>query len=782
MNALTSSPQAAISPNAGEILDHLNLLRKHALSLKAYYPDVPDDTVIGVVILPTEGKGTPWGISFSITEEIMEANPRLQSLLVTARNPFWTVYVRGCTGPAGKCPSRWEAKDADMLLGVVIDRDGGHKAKFGKPHLLDPSYRVQTSTGSAHDWYLLDSAITTEQFMRIAASVKALDADAPPSVQHLYRMIGTVNWPSPSKVKIGRAPEVVKLLSRGVSYTATALVEAADKILAQPISQRAAAKVRAPRGGGKRAPVDRTKLLNALHCIPADGYHDWLAVGMALKFEFGPDGLPIWDAWSEQAHNYPGLLALKDKWNSFLEKTDKPVTAGTIFKLARDHGWVGYREAAGDFADEDGGGKRRGTINLAAVVALVETDERFASLLAYNEFTGREDVLRLLPSSEEGVGLPNEPFKPRPITDHDQLELKLVVQRTQGYAKARTEDVNGALTILARRNRYNPVQDYLNSLAWDGVPRISDHLLDLGAEAINEPGSPTAIAYVRAVTRSFAIAAVARILDPGCQVDTTLVLEGFQGLGKSTLIRELMPDPDWFTDNLPKDLGTKEAEAHLQGKWLVEMAEVSALKKSDAETTKAFLSKRVERFRPVYLRHEISWPRTCVFVGSTNRNDYLIDESGNRRFLPLHLTKAIPKGTVAAMRDQFWAEAVAAYQAGEKWWFDGKILEAAKGEQAARLATDPWDDELPTVLEAMRKVHEIPTVANILRRMGVGLKDQNRGHQNRVASSLKRLGLENRRQRIAGGTPRYWWHPEHGDEPKDIWETMAIAPLPILRT
>ena len=173
--------------------------------------------------------------------------------------------------------------------------------------------------------------------------------------------------------------------------------------------------------------------------------------------------------------------------------------------------------------------------------------------------------------------------------------------------------------------------------------------------------------------------------------------------------------------------------------------------------------------------HEISWPRTCVFVGTTNRSDYLQDETGNRRFLPLRLTKEIPQGTAAGVRDQFWAEAVAAYKAGEAWWFKGEILEVAQAEQAARLAGDPWDHELPGVLAALLEAHTIPTSSNILRGLFISSKDQDKRLQGRVGGILTRLGFENKRRRIAGTPTRYWWHPDHGVEPVAEWEAKMQA-------
>ncbi len=787
MNAHTTPPPLAVAPNAGEMLGHLNFLRKHALSLQSHYPDAPSDTVIGLVIIHNANGKPPRGISFPLAEPITEDTPNFRCALLVAGDPEWTIFVRACAGPSRKPVQRWEDADVHMPLAVVVDRDG-YSGKFGDKHPLEPTWAIATSTGGEHHWYLLDTATTEDQFARLSDGIHALKGDAKPTRNHLYRLLGTINWPSSKKQQLGRIPEVVKLLTTGKHYSTATLLEAAETILAnapaQSISQRALATVRGPGDAGKRAPVDQAKLEDALRFIPADNYNDWLMVGMALKHERGPEGLPIWDAWSEPAHNYPGFAEIERKWASFHEKTDKPVTAGTVFKLARDNGWVDHKAAADDFADEGGGGKGRKVCNLATIVGLLQKEERFQGLVGFNEFTGRTDVLRHLPAAVEGAGLPNAPFKPRPITDKDQLHMRLLIQQTQGFARASREDVCGALELIAEQKRYNPVQDYFNGLQWDGVARLSTFLTDIGGQSMIEPDSTASRAYVQAVSRSVLISAVARAMSPGCKVDTVMVMEGAQGAGKSRFIAELAPNPDLASDNLPKDLGSKDAEAHLQGKLIVELPELSALKKSDAETVKSFLTKQEEKFRPVFHRNEITWPRTCIFIGSTNATDYLQDPSGNRRFLPVRFMKAIPAGTVAAVRDQLWAEAVVAWRGGEPWWLTGDVLETARAEQAARLAGDPWDDQLPGVLDAMRKAHIIPTTANILRGVGIDRTAQHNGYAARIASMMKRFGYESQQRRIGNVRPRYWWHPDHGEEPLAEWaarddeKAAAEAALP----
>ncbi len=256
--------------------------------------------------------------------------------------------------------------------------------------------------------------------------------------------------------------------------------------------------------------------------------------------------------------------------------------------------------------------------------------------------------------------------------------------------------VSRSVGAVAREITVHPVRDHLGALAWDGVPRIETWVCRyLGAEDT---------AFNRSVGALWLISAVARIFRPGVKADHMLVLEGPQGARKSTALK-ILAGEDWFTDELP-DLGSKDAAMHMQGVWIIEIAELDAIGKAEVSRIKAFLTRTTDRFRPPYGRYTIEVPRQCVFAGTVNPDTYLRDETGNRRFWPVRCG-TIDIDALARDRDQLWAEAVARFRAGAIWWLDTpELIAAATAEQEKRYQADAWDALIDHWL-----THEIRTVA-----------------------------------------------------------------------
>jgi putative DNA primase/helicase len=253
--------------------------------------------------------------------------------------------------------------------------------------------------------------------------------------------------------------------------------------------------------------------------------------------------------------------------------------------------------------------------------------------------------------------------------------------------------VSRSVGAVAREITVHPVRDHLGALAWDGVPRIETWACRyLGAEDT---------AFHRSVGALWLISAVARIFRPGVKADHMLVLEGPQGARKSTALK-ILAGEDWFTDELP-DLGSKDAAMHMQGVWIIEIAELDAIGKAEVSRIKAFLTRTTDRFRPPYGRYTIEVPRQCVFAGTVNPDTYLRDETGNRRFWPVRCG-TIDIDALARDRDQLWAEAVARFRAGAIWWIEEpELIAAAKTEQEARYQGDAWDARIDRWLTHERR-------------------------------------------------------------------------------
>jgi predicted P-loop ATPase len=284
------------------------------------------------------------------------------------------------------------------------------------------------------------------------------------------------------------------------------------------------------------------------------------------------------------------------------------------------------------------------------------------------------------------VGQPLEPVY-RPLRDSDVVALAEWMQLA-GIRKMGVQMVHDAVGLYAREQSFNPVRDWLESLEWDCVPRLNVWLVTrLGAE-LSE--------YNQRIGEMFLISMVARIFEPGCKVDYMLVLEGAQGELKSSACAALAGE--YFSDNLP-DVTTKDASQYLRGKWLIEIAEMHAVSKADELALKAFLTRQVERYRPSHGRLEVTEPRHCCFIGSTNQTAYLRDETGGRRFWPVK-TGAIDLPGLQADREQLFAEAVAQYQGGAPWWPD-KAFERAhiKPVQEARFEVDIWEAPIASFLK-----------------------------------------------------------------------------------
>jgi len=374
-----------------------------------------------------------------------------------------------------------------------------------------------------------------------------------------------------------------------------------------------------------------------------------------------------------------------------------------------------------------------------ALIALRHAPE-WDGVLAYDEFALVTMQLKPPPWLKH-----EEYWASKQWTDRDDALTADWLQH-QGIGVTVSVAATAAETV-AKDHSFHPIRDYLESLEWDGKERIANFASDcLGAEA-----SP----YHSAVSRCLFVAGVARIMRPGCKADYVPILEGAQDKGKSTAI-EFLFSP-WFSDDLA-ELGTKDAAMQVRIAWGIEIAELASMTRGDIERVKAFITRKVDRFRPSYGRRVLEVPRQSVFIGTTNSDAYLKDETGGRRFWPIRCGANIDLKAIERDRDQLWAEAVAQFNAGAKWWIaDTDTIGLVRDEQAARYVDDPWREPIATFLD----LHADVSIGEVLSNLLIERSHWTQSDQNRVARCLKVLGCE-----------RY-----RGPRPSREWRYCRVAPL-----
>lgn len=316
----------------------------------------------------------------------------------------------------------------------------------------------------------------------------------------------------------------------------------------------------------------------------------------------------------------------------------------------------------------------KGTIaqTIENIVIILRNDPAIKGAVALNEMDHNIVSRRSLPWRE--VTATSQ------WTDADDASLRYYLERTYGVASK--DKIFDAVNVVANENKFHPVRDYLDRCTWDGLPRVDTLLVDyLGAE-----DSP----YTRAVTRKALVAAVARIYRPGCKFDYMLTLRGRQGLGKSAFISKL--GGEWFSDTFSTMQG-KEAYEQVMGVWIMEVGELAGMRKAEAETIKLYISKQVDRFRPAYGRRLQEFPRQCIFIGTTNEEQFLRDTTGNRRFWVVDTPNTPTKNmwddlTPDAVR-LIWAEAVELYRKGEDLFLPYDLELVAREVQEAYAEENP---------------------------------------------------------------------------------------------
>lgn len=296
---------------------------------------------------------------------------------------------------------------------------------------------------------------------------------------------------------------------------------------------------------------------------------------------------------------------------------------------------------------------------------IIQHDQFLKDVFKLNIFDNKRYVTRSLPWRKVDTV--------EPLRDVDYSGVRNYIECVYGIVSS--QKVDDALALEFEKKKFHPIREYICAQKWDGIPRVNTLLIDYFGAEDN--------AYTRAAIRKTLCAAVARVFEPGIKFDTALILVGEQGTYKSTFVKKL--GMEWFSDTFTTVQG-KESFEQIQGAWLIEMAELSGLKKAEVESIKHYISKREDMFRPAYGRTVETYKRQCVFFGTTNNKDFLRDPTGNRRFMPIdvrpeYATKSVNDDLTQDEVNQIWAEAYQLYLAKEPLYLVGDEDIIAKIEQ-----------------------------------------------------------------------------------------------------
>jgi len=404
------------------------------------------------------------------------------------------------------------------------------------------------------------------------------------------------------------------------------------------------------------------KFAQSFHATDPAGGHEWNAFDLVRVHLFGDKDTQTYSDVTK-APSYKAMtdFVLKDKKVTKLAIEERVKSAQDDFDSLDDTDDEDY-DWMGDLTT-DKSGKPKSTIKNATII--LENDKLLKGHLWRDEFRCVDMIEGGLPWRKDATKWSNV----------DDANLRAYLENI--YGMEGKDKIRDAVTAVFTKHGRNPLKEYLKSLRWDGTERLDTLLIDLlGAE--DNPLN-------RAVTRMHFTAAVARAMKPGCKYDICLILAGPEGIGKSTLLRIM--GGEWYNDTLSlAGMDGKQAMEQVKEDWIFELSELSGLKKSEVEPIKAFITKQEDKFRPAYGVVTESFPRHCVFCGTTNETAFLKGDTGNRRFIVVDchgtgrpVAEVFQK--LEEERDQIWAEAVKRWREGERLFLNEEMEAAARVTQ-----------------------------------------------------------------------------------------------------
>lgn len=411
----------------------------------------------------------------------------------------------------------------------------------------------------------------------------------------------------------------------------------------------------------------------------------------------------------------------------------------------------------------------------ANAILILVNDKRWDGVLAYDEFA--ESIVTTKSPPWRPSDAANE-TKPGEWSDADTIRAQAWL--SDAYALDLGEQSTlSAVSIASAKRRIHPVRDWLDALRWDGVRRAPSWLIDVfGCD-----DTP----LTRAIATSWLISAVARVYQPGCQVDTVLVLEGDPGVFKSSCLRALVGD-EWFFEMAITDVTKLDAMQVLRCKWVAEFPEIDALGRAEQGHVKAYFSRRIDRYRASYGRKAGDYPRQTVFAASTNKDQWIADETGGtgRRMWPIKCRQG-DVALIRALRDQLWAEAVARYKSGEAWHIsDPELRDDERAEQDERYRADPWEQQIAQWLlkpsdttiagkSFPSKADRGVTTLEVLRgAIGFDTQRIEAAHANRIAAALRHLGWIQGKREMRDGARVRPFRPIPSEDADDIGPAVPI--------
>ena len=480
-------------------------------------------------------------------------------------------------------------------------------------------------------------------------------------------------------------------------------------------------------------------VLEGLDARDFDSNDTWLEMAMSCHQTTAGEGIDVFLDWCATDPKYADRLPeARARWDSFSAEKDGPKrTRLTIYKALHAAGrgdlveWAERSDPVEDFASTSGDYLVDGPVQV----------RRPAFITKGGSY---RNVLRAIEAGNLGVGFDVIAQRPwlraerlpwvadvgRELNDDLIRIVREWVMEQYRFEPAK-DNVSEVLLAMATKNPFNPIVDYLDALEWDGTARV-DALFPRYFGAADG-------AYERAVGRKLLVAAVRRARRPGAKFDTVPIIEGIQGTGKTSALKIL--GGGWHSDAELGRVDGKDAPAVLQGVWIMELGELTAMKKGEVEQLKAFVSRCEDRYRAPYDRHPKTHPRRCVFVGTTNSDEYLRDQTGNRRYLPV-VTTTIDLDGLRRGRDQLWAEASVIEATGEGLTLPPDLWSVAAQRQGDRLVGDPWLDPLRAYVAGKQRVSSRELFESVLE---IPYNRQSQLEAKRLSGVMSQLGFQHRK-------------------------------------